>query len=102
MLRENDIQNFFHKILRAISRKTASILGLFLCKCHAESKYGNEDLNFDFFVRKLENFNLSPALHICVERVNCGHWRYLANGELIGQFDHVDMFLPVWAYCRWH
>ena len=43
----------FLKILGAISKTTASILGLFvlilLCLFYAKSKYGNENLNFENF-----------------------------------------------------
>ena len=40
-----------------------------LCIFHGESKYDDDNLNFEL-KKKSENFGLSSALHIRLERVN--------------------------------
>ena len=41
----------------------------FWCIFHAESKYDNENLNFEHFWKKVDNFDLSSVFEIHVERV---------------------------------
>ena len=40
------------------------------CIFHAEFRYRYENLNFEFFLKKLENFGTSSALDIRAQRVN--------------------------------
>ena len=69
-----NLNNLF-KIQGNILRTTGPILSLFVLilisnAFHAESKYGNKNLNFEKILKKSKNFHSSSALDIFVVKVN--------------------------------
>ena len=68
------IERYFLKTKRIISKTTWSILGLYWFECifHEESKYGNDNLNFEILLKKSIK-KMSSAPDTCVERFIKGY-----------------------------